>query len=61
METSGESGGGAVQPPSQKAGREFVWRYPQTEGGGFELIAESAVIGWMRFDDRAEARSVGEF
>ena len=40
--------------------RDLVWRYPETEDGAFELSADEARLGWLRFDERAGAPSVAE-
>lgn len=40
--------------------RELLWRYPQAPDGAFELSAEGATRGWLRFDERAGAPSLAE-
>jgi hypothetical protein len=40
---------------------EIAWRYPKTEGGAFELCAHGGTLGYLHFEDRAGAHSVGEF
>jgi hypothetical protein len=39
---------------------ELVWRYPQTAGSPYELSTATGTRGWLRFDERPGALSVGE-
>lgn len=59
-EISGGSTAGAMNTLAELANRELAWLYPRTEDGAFELRSGEADFGWLRFDERPGANSVGE-
>lgn len=49
-----------MKPLSELGARDLAWQFPQTQDGAFELHADGAEVGWLRFDEQPGAHSVGE-